>query len=49
MLPGKTYSPEELLRILWHGKWLIAVPFVVVSMCTFVVVRSCRRRTAPNR
>lgn len=29
MLPGKTYSPHEILRILWLRKWLIVVPFAV--------------------
>jgi polysaccharide chain length determinant protein (PEP-CTERM system associated) len=39
VLPGKTYTPEEVLRILWHRKWLLIVPFVVASVCTFVVAR----------
>jgi polysaccharide chain length determinant protein (PEP-CTERM system associated) len=29
VLPGKTYKPEEILRILWRRKWLILVPFVL--------------------
>ncbi len=29
MLPGKTYSAQEVLRILWSRKWLILLPFAV--------------------
>jgi polysaccharide chain length determinant protein (PEP-CTERM system associated) len=29
VLPGKTYKPEEILRILWRRKWLILAPFVL--------------------
>jgi polysaccharide chain length determinant protein (PEP-CTERM system associated) len=31
MLPGQTYTPEDLLRILWRRKWLILVPGVVLA------------------
>lgn len=37
MLPGKKYTPEDVLRIAWRRKWLILVPFVVVSLTTAVV------------
>jgi polysaccharide chain length determinant protein (PEP-CTERM system associated) len=39
MLPGKKYPPEDVLRIIWRRKWVIAVPFVLISLCTFVFVR----------
>jgi uncharacterized protein involved in exopolysaccharide biosynthesis len=39
VLPGKTYTPEDILHILWHRKWLLIVPLVVASVSTFVVVR----------
>ncbi len=39
MLPGKTYTPEEVLRIVWRRKWLLIVPFVVASITTFVIAR----------
>jgi len=44
MLPGKKYTPEEILQIGWRWKWLIAVPFVVVAFGTVVV-----SRTLPDR
>lgn len=28
MLPGQTYTPEKVLRILWQRKWLIVLPLV---------------------
>ena len=37
MLPGKKYAPEDYLRIAWRRKWLILLPFVVVSIATAVV------------
>ena len=37
MLPGKTYTPEEVLRILWHRKWLLIVPFVVAAVSSAVM------------
>lgn len=37
MIPGRTYSPDEILRsVLWRRKWLIVVTFVVVSTATIV-------------
>jgi polysaccharide chain length determinant protein (PEP-CTERM system associated) len=39
VLPGKKYTPEDILRILWSRKWLLIVPFVVASVSTFVVAR----------
>jgi polysaccharide chain length determinant protein (PEP-CTERM system associated) len=32
VLPGKKYRPEDALRILWHHKWLIVVPFAVATI-----------------
>ncbi|MGH8638676.1 MAG: GumC family protein, partial [Burkholderiales bacterium] len=40
MLPGKKYTPEEVLRILWHRKWLVIVPLAVASISTYAVARS---------
>lgn len=39
MLPGKVYGPEEILRIAWLRKWVILVPFVLISAATFVYAR----------
>jgi polysaccharide chain length determinant protein (PEP-CTERM system associated) len=37
VLPGKKYSPEDIVRLAWRRKWLILLPFVVVSIGTAVV------------
>lgn len=39
MLPGKKYTPEDILWILWRRIWLLLVPFAVVSAATAVYVR----------
>jgi polysaccharide chain length determinant protein (PEP-CTERM system associated) len=39
MLPGKTYTPEELLRIIRRRIWLLLVPFAVVSAGTALWAR----------
>jgi polysaccharide chain length determinant protein (PEP-CTERM system associated) len=39
MLPGRTFRPEDLLKILLRRFWIIAVPFSVVSAATAVHVR----------
>lgn len=44
MLPGKSYTPEELLRIAWRRKWIIAVPFVVAAACTAVIANRLPKR-----
>jgi len=37
VLPGKKFTPDDVLRILWRRKWLIVLPFVVASLGTAVV------------
>jgi polysaccharide chain length determinant protein (PEP-CTERM system associated) len=37
VLPGKKFTPEDILRILWRGKWLVAGPFVAIFVATAVV------------
>jgi polysaccharide chain length determinant protein (PEP-CTERM system associated) len=39
MLPGKKYTPEDLLRILRRRVWLLVVPFAIVSAATAVYAR----------
>lgn len=39
MIPGKIYSPEEYLRIAWRYRWLIVVPFILVTIGTFGISR----------
>jgi polysaccharide chain length determinant protein (PEP-CTERM system associated) len=36
MLPGKKYRPEDYLEILWRRKWLVIVPFVIISLGTVI-------------
>ena len=31
MLPGKKYTPEEYLRVVWDRRWVVIVPTVVVA------------------
>lgn len=38
MLPGKKYTPEDVLRIGWRRRWLIAIPFVVIAIISTLVV-----------
>lgn len=40
MIPGKKYTPEDILRTVWRRKWLLIVPFVVVTLATVVVTFS---------
>ena len=37
MLPGTKYLPEDFLRVAWRRKWLIVLPFVVISTVTALV------------
>src|SRR5436309_8834519 len=39
MIPGKTYTYDDFLRILWRRKWVILVPFVLVSAGTFLYAK----------
>ena len=39
MLPGKKYTPEDVLHILKRHIWLVLVPFAVVSAAVAVYVR----------
>lgn len=39
MLPGKKFTPEDIVRILRRRIWLLIVPFAVVSAATVLVVR----------
>jgi polysaccharide chain length determinant protein (PEP-CTERM system associated) len=44
MIPGKQYTPDEILRILWRGKWLILVTFLLVTTAAIVVASRIRDR-----
>ena len=39
MLPGRKYTIEDVLRILWRRKWLILLPFVLSSVTTYLVAK----------
>ena len=39
MIPGKTYTYEDFLRIAWRRKWIVIVPLVLVSVATYFVVK----------
>ena len=36
MLPGKKYTPEDILNILWRYKWVLLVPFVWIVRTFYV-------------
>jgi polysaccharide chain length determinant protein (PEP-CTERM system associated) len=44
VLPGKSYTPEELLHIVLRRKWLILVPFVVAALSTALVAHRLPKR-----
>src|ERR1700704_1386594 len=44
MIPGKNYTYDDLLRIAWRRKWVLILPFLVVSAGTYMVVKRL-----PNR
>src|SRR5262245_53506822 len=31
MIPGKKYTPEDILQMAWRHKWLIAIPAIVIG------------------
>jgi polysaccharide chain length determinant protein (PEP-CTERM system associated) len=39
MIPGKTYTQDDFLRIGWRRKWLVLIPLVVASVATYAVVK----------
>src|SRR5262245_40701063 len=38
MLPGKTYTIEDYLRILWRRKWVVILPVLLVGAATAAIV-----------
>jgi polysaccharide chain length determinant protein (PEP-CTERM system associated) len=44
MLPGKRYTPEAVLRILWRRKWVLVVPLLLIATTTAIVAHRL-----PNR
>jgi polysaccharide chain length determinant protein (PEP-CTERM system associated) len=44
MIPGKRYTPEVVLQAIWRRKWLVLVPFVLITVTTVAVTQR-----VPNR
>jgi len=40
MLPGKTYNPEDILRIVKTRIWVLLVPFAIISAATALIVHA---------
>jgi len=40
MLPGKTYNPEDILRIVRTRIWVLLVPFALISAATALIVHA---------
>jgi polysaccharide chain length determinant protein (PEP-CTERM system associated) len=38
MLPGKTYNPEDVVRIIKNRIWVLLVPFAIISAATALIV-----------
>ena len=32
MIPGKKYTPEEILQMIWRRKWVILLPFLTIAL-----------------
>ena len=37
MIPGKTYTPEEIVRIVWRGRWIVLACVVVCGLLASAV------------
>jgi polysaccharide chain length determinant protein (PEP-CTERM system associated) len=44
MLPGKKYTPEDIVGMVWHRKWVILVPFLVATICTVIIAQKLPKR-----
>ena len=40
MIPGKKYSPDDILEIAWRRRWLVITPFLVIFIGTFLWARA---------
>ena len=36
MLPGKSYTPDDIFRVLWRGKWLLVAPLLLSTVATAI-------------
>ena len=39
MIPGRKYTPEDILRLAWYHKWLIIAGIVVFATAAAVVAK----------
>ena len=39
MIPGRKFTPEDIVAVLWKRKWLILVPFVLATIGAWVYAR----------
>ena len=44
MLPGRKYTPEDILSLLWKRRWFVIIPFIACAMTALLVSRAL-----PNR
>jgi len=44
VIPGKKYTPEDILAMAWRRKWVLVIPFVLIGAGTYVW-----SRTVPDR
>ena len=44
MIPGKTYTPDDVLAILWRRRWFLVIPTVLAGLGAFAYTR-----TLPDR
>ena len=42
MIPGKTYTPDEIVGILWKWKWLIVLPCVAGAIGAYAYARTLK-------
>ncbi len=40
MLPGRKYTPEDIIAVILRWKWLIAIPWIVIAVGTALVAKS---------
>lgn len=44
MIPGKTYTPQDVILAAWRRKWWIAIPFVVLAAASLYWAQSLPRK-----
>jgi polysaccharide chain length determinant protein (PEP-CTERM system associated) len=42
MIPGKTYTPDEIAAVVWRWKWLIVLPCVIGAIGAFAYARTLK-------